>query len=375
MNLKSLAELIRRDRESLLSKWRSQVRELPSARHLDTPTLNDHIPRLIEELATAFETGSSQTIPDGLAEAVPDGSAPVHGLQRLENNFDIEEVVAEYNILRGGIHDLATAHGINLQGLPFHVLNQVFDHAIGLALKSYTSQLALEVQQRREEYLSFVAHDLQTPLFAISLAGRVMEKSLPEHGYGPEAERMLITLSRSVRQLEGLVRKVLEENMNLREDMGVKIVRREFDLWPLVEALEQDLLTIAAETQTRLANKMPHDLVVYADAALLRRVLQNLIANAIRYAPGGKVVVGARSVLAEGGDTVECWVTDDGAGIPPETLESIFEKGETDASTPENKGLGLAIVRQFTEAHGGTVTVESREGEGSTFRFTLPVKA
>jgi two-component system phosphate regulon sensor histidine kinase PhoR len=371
MDMNEFAALIRRERESLLSAWRIQVRELPSAQHLDIPTLNDHIPGLLDELATAFASGVTQTIPDGLAE----GSAPVHGLQRLEDAFDIEEVVAEYNILRGCLHDLATQHGYNLQGVPFHVLNQIFDHAIGLALKTYSAQRALEVRQRREEYLAFVAHDLQTPLFAISLAGRVMEKILPEQGYGPESAVMLVTLSRSVRQLEGLVRKVLDENTSVEAEAGIKIVRREFDLWPLVEGLQRDLLGIAAESGTRLTNKMPHDLVVYADAALLRRVLQNLIANAIRYTPGGKVVVEASRQEADDGFFVECRVRDDGAGIPADLLADIFEKGEGDASVPESKGLGLAIVRQFTEAHGGTVTVESREGEGALFRLRLPLKA
>jgi two-component system phosphate regulon sensor histidine kinase PhoR len=367
MDMNHLAALLRKERENILTSWRAQVRALPSARHLDTPTLNDHIPGLLEELAQAFETGSAQSIPDGLAEE----SAPIHGLQRLKDEFDLEEVVAEYNILRGCIHDLATQNGIHLQGTPFHVLNQVFDHAIGLALKTYTVQRATDVQQRREEYLSFVAHDLQTPLFAISLAGRMLEKMLPIHGYGADSIQMLSTLSRSATQLEGLVRKVLEENTHLQMEDGIKVVRREFDLWPLVVGLQEDLLTVAQATGTRLANKMAHDLVVFADAGLLRRVLQNLVANAIRYTPQGKVVVGAEQNAAGG---VDCWVTDDGAGIPAEILGAVFVKGETDSSTNESKGLGLAIVQLFTEAHGGTVTVESKEGQGSTFRLSLPGK-
>src|SRR4029077_18067178 len=114
---------------------------------------------------------SEQTIPEAILEAGP----PAHGLQRLENGFDIEEVVAEYNILRGCIHDLADVNGLNLQGKPFHIINRVFDHAIGAALQTYATQRALEVQRRREEYLAFVAHDLRTPLNAISLATKVLE--------------------------------------------------------------------------------------------------------------------------------------------------------------------------------------------------------
>ena len=102
-NLSQLAALIRGDREPLLRRWREQVRGLPSAHDLDVPTLNDHIPALLEELARALEVGSDESI----AAALREGSSPTHGLQRVKDAFNIAEVVAEYNILRGCVHDLA----------------------------------------------------------------------------------------------------------------------------------------------------------------------------------------------------------------------------------------------------------------------------
>ena len=367
-DLDKLAELVKQERHALLSRWRQQVRQLPSARQLDIPTLNDHIPGLLDELATALQSHSDQTIPEALSE----DSSPAHGLQRVQDAFDIEEVVAEYNILRGCIHDLADENGLNLQGKPFHIINLVFDHAIGVALQTYATQRALEVQQRRAEYLAFVAHDLRTPLNAISLAGRVLELTLPERGNSAETAQMLKALRRNVQQLETLVGKVLEENTNLQTEIGIKLERREFDLWPLVEALIHDLHPVAGTASTQLINKVPDDLVVYADAGLLRRVFQNLIANAIKHTPRGEIIIGARELGEEG--AVECWVSDNGSGIPEELLEKVFDKGETDPESAGGTGLGLAIVKTFTEAHGGQVTVESKEGVGSTFRFSLPTK-
>jgi two-component system, OmpR family, phosphate regulon sensor histidine kinase PhoR len=368
-DLDQLAALIMRERQTLLARWRQEVRELPSARHLDIPTLNDHVPDLLVELATALQTKSDQTIPAALSAS----SAAAHGLQRLQDAFDIEEVVAEYNVLRGCIHDLADENGLNLQGKSFHTINRVFDHAIGLAVQTFATQRALEVQRRREEYLAFVAHDLRTPLNAISLAGRILERTLPRQGSDAATTQMLKALRRNVQQLEGLVGKVLEENANLQTEVGIKLVRREFDLWPLVEALVHDLHPVAGTDSTQLINQTPDDLVVYADASLLTRVFQNLIANAIKYTPRGEVTIGARELEAEG--AVECWVSDNGAGIPPELLERVFDKGETDPEHQGGAGLGLAIVKTFTEAHGGKVSVESKEGVGATFRFSLPTKA
>src|SRR3954464_6718577 len=144
--LHKLASLIGQERDALLSNWRRQVRELPSARNLEVPVLNDHIPLLLDELVDALRIASGQTIPEALVETSP----PAHGLQRLQEAFDIQEVVAEYNILRGCIHDLAEKNGISLQGEPFHIMNRVLDQAIGMAVQAYATQRALEVQRRRE---------------------------------------------------------------------------------------------------------------------------------------------------------------------------------------------------------------------------------
>ncbi|OAI42570.1 histidine kinase [Verrucomicrobia bacterium SCGC AG-212-E04] len=359
---------MREERDSILARWRQQVRELPSARTLDVATLNDHIPGLLDELVAALLANSAQTIPEALAESSP----PIHGLQRLKDAFDIEEVVAEYNLLRGCIHALADAHAVKLQGQPLHVINLVFDHAIGLALQTYATERALEVRRRREEYLAFVAHDLRTPLNAISMAERILHHSLARDGMDPESAQMLAVLRRNVKQLEDLVAKVLEENTSLETEVGMKLIRREFDLWSLVEALIHDLHPVAGTASTTLRNQVPDGLFVYADASLLRRLFQNLIANAIKYTPRGEIVIGAKELEAEG--VVECWVSDNGAGISEEFLEKVFEKGETDPDGAGGTGLGLAIVKTVAEAHGGKVTAESKEGVGSTFRFSLPTK-
>ena len=365
-NPDKLAVLITRERDVLLSRWREQVKQLPSACNLDTPALNDHVPRLLDELAIALESQSEQTIPEALVE----GSPPAHGLQRLQEAFDLEEVVAEYNILRGCIHDLAESNGLPLQGASFHILNRVLDQAIGMAVQTYATQQALDVQRRREEYLAFVAHDLRTPLNAISLATRVLEMTFKEGSDLAESAQMLHSLRRNVQHLQTLVEKIIEENTNLRTETGIKLERRDFDLWPLVEALIHDLRPVAGTGSTQLINQVPHDLVVYADASLLRRVFQNLIANAIKFTPRGQVRIQARELDG----TIECSVSDNGAGIAEDHLEKVFDELETDSQSEGGLGLGLAIVKTFIEAHGGTVTVESKEGLGSTFQFTLPDK-
>ncbi len=362
--LGKLAALIQSERETLLSRWREQVRKLPSARNLDTPTLTDQVPALLDELATALRMVADQSI----AQAVLEGSSPAHGMERYQSGFDIVEVVAEYNILRGCIHDLAESNGIAIEGQAFHILNRVFDEAIGLAVQTFATQQALEQQQRRDEYLAFITHDLRTPLHAIAIAARALDSSATTPETIPVSS-MLRSLHRNVQQLTTLVDRILKENAHVRTESGVKLERRWLDLWPLVEALIYDLHPVAGVASTRLINRIPEDLSAYGDASLIRRVFQNLIANAIAFTPRGEIEIGARERNGKG---VECWVRDNGAGIPADRISSVFDKNETTTPDDAGTGLGLGIVKTFVEAHGGTVGVESTEGVGSTFRFTLP---
>ena len=365
VNVVKLAALVKTEREALLADWRSQIRELPSAKDLDTPTLTDHIPAFLDELSAAFLRVADTTIPETVLETTP----PEHGRQRFVDGFDIVEVVAEYNILRGCIHDLAERHGLGLFGRSFHILNRVFDGAIGLAVQTFATRQALEVQRRREEYLAFVAHDLRTPLNAIALSARVLDLKITRPDTDPGSLKMLKSLHRNVKQLESLVDKVLKENDHIRTESGIKLERRGIDLWSLVESLTRDLHPVAGTSSTRLVNSVPEDLRAYADASCLTRIFQNLIANAIKYTPRGEVIIGAR--IGDDAHGVECWVGDNGEGIPDDAIDKIFEKLETDPDKEGGLGLGLSIVKMFVEAHGGKVTVESRVGSGSTFRFTL----
>ena len=346
-----------------MTRWRTQVRELPSAARLSTPTLNDHMPSLLDELAEAFRKDMDVSIPEMLA----DGTPPAHGLQRLQDGFEIDEVVAEYNILRGCIHDMADRHGLNLQGRPFHILNRVLDSAVGLAVQTFATQRALEVQQRRSEYLTFIAHDLRTPLNAVALATKILEGITKDDPAGSTAQRMVNILNRHVLHLNALIGKVLDENA--QTENGMRLQRRNLDFWPLVESLVYDFNPVASADGTKLLNLVPETLTVYADASLLRRVMQNLIANAIRHTPHGEVEITARATERGG---IECRIKDNGSGIAPERLKKVSEKFETDTAESGGLGLGLTIFKTFVEAHGGHVHTESELGKGSTFSFTLP---
>ena len=364
-NLYELATLIRRERDTLLAEWRHEVRQLSVAYNLDGPTLNDHIPDLLEELASELEACSGGSMIEGLKE-----NSVSHGLDRLRLGFDVEEVVAEYNALRGVIQDLVERHDLRLRGAVNRTINRVIDISIGLAVKTYAAQKALEIQRRREEHLTFVAHDLRSPLAAIAMAAKLLKDTLPGVGGDERVAMLMETMHRNVSRLNSLVVKVVQEEANLKTRVNERVERREVSLRELVEALVKDLRPLADASGLKLVNEIPEGLTAFADEGMLSLIFQNLISNAIDYTPNGRVTLGARA--GEESAAVECWVADDGAGIPEDRLDKVFDKLETDPDKKSGMGLGLAIVKQFVEAHGGRVCVESEFGRGSTFRFTIP---
>ena len=125
-HLTTLAALIRRERDTLLAAWRQDVRQLSVARNLDVPTLNDHIPDLLAELADELEAHVDESMIGELKK-----NSVIHGLDRLRLGFDVEEVVGEYNALRGVIQDLIERHDLSLRGPVNRTINRVVDMSIG----------------------------------------------------------------------------------------------------------------------------------------------------------------------------------------------------------------------------------------------------
>ena len=361
-----LGELIESYRLELLSEWHCEVDLFRGAEQLDAPTITDHIPQLLTELAQHLKSDRSE---GNLIE-----SPAEHGVQRWRVGFDITEIVAEYGILRTCIYRLAEKHQLPLTSHVACVVNTVFDNAVAQAVKAYSTHMTVELQKRREEHLSFVVHDLRTPLQAVSLATTTLERSLPDASKTELFASSVSMLRRNIGRLDALIKRVLQEQGNLQLDDSPRVEKREFDLWSLVESIMQDLYPIASDAHTTLVNNVPSDMTIFADARLLGLVFQNLISNAIKFTPNGEVTVGAQFRSAD--SIVQCWVQDTGAGIDHERIEKVFEKLETDQK-PEKRGvgLGLAIVKQLVELHDGTVTVESRVGEGSTFTFEIPQAA
>ena len=359
-NLIRLFALIKDQRDHLLAQWRQQVRQLPGAANLDTPTINDQVPELLDSLADSLKNEPGETT----------GISAEHGLLRWQAGFDVTEVVAEYNILRQCLHDAAEQQGITLTGQPLHIINDVVDDAIGKAVKAFETMMTIELQHRHDEHLAFVLHDLRTPLEALSLATTLLERSLPDEKRDSAINAALSVLRGNINRLTKRVRHVLSTASGLG-----KSFRPTFALLNLpaqVENVVQDLAPLATSAGTTVRNQSDGQLEVYSDEILIAQIFENLLSNALKFTSQGVIEIGARVI---DDDWLECWVKDSGQGIPATQIDKVFDRFET-GSEPEQSGmgLGLAIVKEIIELHKSEIRVESEVGKGSTFWFVLPRK-
>lgn len=359
--VEQLAEVFRQSQEEIISEWRLQAGKLLRELNLNKPTLTDHLPDIIREIIRDLALGREGT----LSEEHARGSPPVHGVQRFHDGLDVGEVVTEYNLLRVAFNTVAETHNLYVVGDASRIINHRIDEAVRMAVMAFAAQQALIRKERDSEQLAFIAHDLRTPLNAVSLLVEEIKYGVDSKSQ-EDAGELFEILHRNLRRVEELIKRVMDTNVEI-SGSSFKPERRTFELWPLVQRLIRDVSPLASKNTIEVVNQISPALTVYADAGLISQVFQNLLGNAFKYAARGKVVVSAEA----DGDGVTCVVHDNGAGIPLEMLSKVFDKLATDPAT-EGTGLGLAIVKQIVEAHGGTVSAESIHGAGATFSFTVP---
>lgn len=234
---------------------------------------------------------------------------------------------------------------------------------------------AAEILQR--EFLDGVAHDLRNPLAAVKGQAQLLLRQFTKRG-GVEPDRLLAGLrgiDTSVEQMTAQIAE-LQDVARLRSGHPLALRAMPTDLVALVQAAVEGARQISSHHEISVA-ATPPTLIGRWDAARLRRVIDNLLGNAIKYSPGGgDVAVTVRAENRPAGRWVQVEVRDAGVGIPAAELGRIFERfrrGSNVAGRIRGTGIGLAGARQIVEQHGGAIAIASDEGRGTVVTVTLPL--
>jgi signal transduction histidine kinase/class 3 adenylate cyclase/CheY-like chemotaxis protein len=234
-----------------------------------------------------------------------------------------------------------------------------------------------DLDRLKDEFLANTSHELRTPLSGIlGLAESIQAQTAAQ--LNPPHQEAIELIILSARRLGSLVNDILD--LSKINHNALSIDCNPIDLRPIVQHVLQICGPLAEPQRLQLINDIPTDLpLAYADSHRVQQILYNLIGNAIKFTPQGRITIAAQMIAAQPTEAshLSITITDTGIGIKPEQQQRIFNafeqgNGET-TRIYGGTGLGLAIVKTFVELQGGHIEVKSLLGQGSQFRFTLPI--
>jgi signal transduction histidine kinase len=235
-----------------------------------------------------------------------------------------------------------------------------------LVVRDVTEARAVELLRR--DVARVAVHDLRNPLSVVSTGLEVLADA-PPGAIDPGLASYVQLAQGSCRRALDLVNSILQ--LSQLESGQLPLQRRPVRVAGLIAEVTAGLGLLAQESQLALLVEAPADLpLAWADEPLLRRVLENLVGNAVKFTPaGGRVSVAAR----RDGDMLLVEVADTGPGISPELEGRLFEKFSSGAGPKQGSGLGLAFCKLAVEAQGGRIWVEDSTPQGTSIRCTMPL--
>ncbi len=390
-----VGQVIQRDAGILIERWaRRAVQEQPDAARTHHQALLDHLPRFLQTLG--------QSLIDSLRpeETPHDAPAREHGEQRWEVGWSLPEVVRDYHILRLVLIEyLEETLERSLHFREIVAINLALDEAIAASIAAYVRQRDEYVQriekeraeqhrqleaflreqadyfkeadQRKNEFLAILAHELRNPLAPILTSLELFRLTGTSD---PSANQARDIIERQVRYMVRLVDDLLDLTRIAQGKLSLK--KTIFDVRQAVNQAVQTTRPLLEAQAHQLSVELPAEPIhLEADEARIVQVLVNLLSNAGKYTErGGRIRLTA---VREGGEAV-LRVGDNGIGIEADMLGRIFDPftqvGSSLHRAQGGLGIGLTLVRRLVEMHGGKVSVHSDgPGKGSEFKVCLPI--
>jgi signal transduction histidine kinase len=373
-----LADFIISELEPILQEWESFARTLtPAALVMTGNQLRNHAEMMLKSIANDLRTPQSpeQQIKKSHGLEDEEKQDADHGTGRWKSNFSVEQLVSEYRALRSSVLRLwgqAHSYASTTDVQDIIRFNEAIDQLLAVSVISFAAakRKADEQEKNRNEFLAMLAHELRNPLSPITTASALLKKA---KGNEKIIENAADVIARQAAHMARLVDDLLDVSRVTRGLIEVQLsavdIRQAID-----EAVEQVTPEIQARRHQLDVAGPPYPTAVQADKKRLVQIVTNLLANAAKYTPeGGHVKLETTVHESE----VVIAVKDNGVGMSPEFISHAFELFAQAERTPDRKsgglGLGLALVKNLVELHGGKVVCSSAgPGQGSHFVVTLP---
>ncbi|HEX6061295.1 MAG TPA: sensor histidine kinase [Candidatus Limnocylindria bacterium] len=394
-DLSWVVNLLSERRDEILVRWLDAAADQPFHQARSEKAVADHIPELFDALVRLLTKYSHPSRSAGVPLEDPDvlAAANSHARVRFEQGFTAPSVAIEFRLLRQEIGRAIRAYvsdrspTTDVLGAEL-LLHDALDGAVFIALTTLnehevarrTAEVALEEERalassEREAFFATLGHDLKSPLATATAIAQLLRHQAARGRLDvTQIESRLASIEGALRR--GALR--VDELMDLARRDGAEastLHLEPVDLVALVKAVLHGY-QVGSDRHEIVLGPGIDSLIGEWDRDRIERSVDNLVSNAVKFSPhGGRIeatVTEDRS--GERRDAVVT-VTDQGLGIPPEDHDAIFARFRrgSNATDLPGSGVGLWSVRRIVEQHGGTLTVDSRLGAGSTFTLRLPI--
>ncbi len=343
-------------REAVLHEWEHRVRaSVRGAEQLLPPILINTMPAFFDHLAEALSPGNPRQ------NAAGNSNVPaVHGNERARmTSYGPEQVIQEYQIFRDCFAEAALAAGLPLRRGDWAILHASIDIAVRESIREFTAMH--ESFQRR--IAAGLSHDMRNPLSVILVSAQLLQRRARL-----EPEKITELTQRIVdygKRLDTMIEELLD-TLSYHRGQHLPLALTQFDLLPLAQSV-CDQVNLQHPDKCRVAGTA---VTGWWCENSLRRALENLLGNAVKYGDEGAIDV----LLEHEHDRVRVSVHNSGPCIAEEQMMRIFDYLRRDNHAPApGWGIGLPYVQNVAESHGGSVAVDSAPASGTSFILDLPV--
>lgn len=350
------------EKSNIIDIWEAALNEkVPAANNTNSLALRDHVPQLLEDIVEILEQVEDLSIPEEeLFEKLTQHSIE-HGRHRASTSlYTIDQILQEYIIFHQVIHD-ALADKSALSPKVNKVLRLSIENSMLLSARAFSDSL----QDMRRKLVGILAHDMRNPVSAALFAIEVMKTAQGTEKMEKLRQMAQNSLKRSLDLIEGLL-----DSVTMGAGEGMTLDFEEIDLTKTIRAVYEEAREVYSNP-IELKYEEAEIRGVF-DGTMLRRMLENLISNAVKYGDREKPVT---VVVENSGERVLLKVHNWGNPIPEESQKQIFTFLDSSLSNGTRKlkswGMGLTLARAVVEAHGGVLELKSSESEGTTFSASL----
>ncbi|MCM2564906.1 MULTISPECIES: sensor histidine kinase [Janthinobacterium] len=341
-------------RDAVLEAWEQRVRaSVRGADQLLTPILINTLPAFFDNLAEALTPGHPRD------NAASNSNVPaVHGNERARmTNYGPEQVIQEYQIFRDCFAATAHESGITLRSKDWQVINKSIDVGIRESIREFTSMH----ESFRRRVAAGLSHDMRNPLAVISTSAQLLFRPA-------DPERVVLLAHKIVehsKRLDSMIEELLD-GLSYHQGQQLPLVLSQFDVLPLVHAVAGQV-NLQRPDKCRVSGQA---VTGWWCENSLRRALENLLGNALKYGDDTPISVHVEAVH----ERLIVTVHNGGQAIAPEQAARIFDylRRENDNPAP-GWGIGLPFVQSVAESHGGSIAVDSASETGTSFIFDVPV--